>query len=191
MFLVATGVLRCNPYVFDSEYSIIISSSSFCGSKSISSSSKGTDMEKYTGKCWWCSHRAEAYVGCPLSLKTEKYRDNPSVKVMETVGYFCSYECVLAWVRNEKNSSLDQKARQMLFLLGLRQYEHFNSASLKPAPHWSNLIDKGGSMTIQEFRSFTTPLPKKKKGAKYKERKKRFALRKIGEKFGVTVRPVL
>lgn len=69
----------------------------------------------------------------------------------ETDGAFCSFNCVMAFIKDNKRNSLYRDSEMLL----LQLYQDLNDTKIleiTPAPHWRNLIDHGGNMTIDQFR---------------------------------------
>lgn len=69
----------------------------------------------------------------------------------ETDGVFCSFNCCLSYIEEEKHKSLYRFSKTLLYQL----YRDVNNADIKeiiPAPHWRILQDFGGNKTIQQFR---------------------------------------
>ncbi|KAI9190672.1 uncharacterized protein BJ171DRAFT_591342 [Polychytrium aggregatum] len=90
--------------------------------------------------CWWCAHHIEGNpVGYPTKMRGEKY---------ECRGYFCSFECAMAYVR-------DKPCKQSIPLLGsmYRAITGNSPLSLKKAPPREALTCFGGTMSIEQFRS--------------------------------------
>ncbi len=72
-----------------------------------------------------------------------------------TDGIFCSFNCVLAFILDNKHNNLYKESISLLYhmyerLIGqpIENMKH----TLLPAPHWRLLIIFGGSFTIEEFR---------------------------------------
>lgn len=100
--------------------------------------------KEYKGDCWWCKYSFEnEAVGFPL-----KY--NTVMSFWEMFGFFCSYECALAYNNDKpnKNVSVDSNLFSILKCT-FRDYKDV----IKPAQHWSILEKFGGTMEIDEFRS--------------------------------------
>lgn len=63
----------------------------------------------------------------------------------ETDGLFCSLNCCLAFIKDNKHN-LQYSQSEMLF------YKLVNYERVLEAPHWRTLIEYGGTLTIKEFR---------------------------------------
>jgi hypothetical protein len=69
----------------------------------------------------------------------------------ETDGVFCSFNCCLTFIEEEKHNSMYRFSKTLLYQL----YRDVNDTDIKeiiPAPHWRILQDFGGNKTIQQFR---------------------------------------
>lgn len=69
----------------------------------------------------------------------------------ETDGIFCSFNCCLSYIEEEKHNSMYRFSKMLLYQL----YRDANNIDIKeiiPAPHWRLLRDFGGNLSIQEFR---------------------------------------
>jgi hypothetical protein len=73
--------------------------------------------------------------------------------VLEVTDAFCSFNCCLAWIRDNKH---DRRYDQSEILLHKIFRDISNSKILNPSPHWRTLIEYGGTMSIEEFRDQTT-----------------------------------
>jgi hypothetical protein len=68
-------------------------------------------------------------------------------------GIFCSFNCVLAFIKENNTNVLYKESLYLLKCLYNSLYQE-NIKKLTPAPHWRLLKDFGGNLTIEEFRSF-------------------------------------
>ena len=69
----------------------------------------------------------------------------------ETDGIFCSFNCCYSWIQENKHNSLYNLSETLL----LKMYNDFTGTiDLVPvkAPHWRNLKEYGGTLSIDEFR---------------------------------------
>jgi hypothetical protein len=71
----------------------------------------------------------------------------------ETDGVFCSFNCCMSYIESPENinNPLYQHSEYLL----LKIYNELNEDEIEeiiPAPHWRNLIDFGGHLTIEQFR---------------------------------------
>jgi hypothetical protein len=64
----------------------------------------------------------------------------------ETDGLFCSLNCCLAFIKDNKHD-IRYNHSEVLLYKNLKQ-------TIVPAPHWRTLIEYGGTLTIKEFRKF-------------------------------------
>jgi hypothetical protein len=67
-----------------------------------------------------------------------------------TMGIFCSFPCVLAFINSHKNESLYKDSKSLLYSLYYKLYA--TEMKIKPANDWQCLKNYGGNMTIEEFR---------------------------------------
>ena len=65
--------------------------------------------------------------------------------IYETYGIFCSFNCCLAFIKDNKHNDIYNNSE---FLL----YQLYNNNNIIPAPHWTLLSDYGGKLSIEEFR---------------------------------------
>lgn len=72
----------------------------------------------------------------------------------ETDGVFCSFNCCIAFIEDEKNNPLYAQSRQLLFKMYTDTYEKFPMEDdIIRAPHWRLLRVYGGHLSIQDFRA--------------------------------------
>jgi len=69
-------------------------------------------------------------------------------------GKFCSYQCCLAYVRDNKHNNLYNQSETLLYkmYLGTTSKGGTKVPILRPAPHWRTLRECGGHLSIKEFR---------------------------------------
>ena len=134
----------------------------------------------YDGVCWWCVHKADEYLGCPISLK----RVGRDKRTIECRGYFCSFQCAVAW--GQDNGSQD--TAMLLFLLARKNYE--SDGYIEPAPPRETLKLLGGPLTIEQFRTMDGPSPKRKQRPVYdlKQIHKRIKTQRVGRKFSLKIK---
>jgi len=126
--------------------------------------------------CFWCRHPfVNEPVGCPIKCESNKilktYKsaiNNQSYNLIDEVpkskintddksiyttdGIFCSFNCCVAYIEDNKNNNLYDKSYMLLLKL-YRDMTGFNASKISPAPDW-RLIDRyGGHLNINEFRS--------------------------------------
>lgn len=125
-----------------------------------------------TYSCYWCRHPVvEAPIGCPTKyvpsmihkcyfseINKERFMVKESVLSMttgedvieekndyyETDGIFCSLECVMAFIKENKKNPLYSDSEILLGRIAGRKVE--------PAPHWRLLKPYGGHLDIKDFR---------------------------------------
>lgn len=121
-----------------------------------------------TKPCWWCRNSFKTSpVGCPLFYHAhkkegiDKERFEEKIKILnlpvdkndffETEGIFCSFPCCKSYILNQRNSTRHKDSAALLSMLFYTLYRKKQNIPL--APSWKNLIEYGGHLTIQEFRS--------------------------------------
>ena len=129
----------------------------------------GAILPFYTAKnCWWDRHPfTSSPIGCPLRYSKKIDDENICSKIseffkehnitsevndiFETEGTFCSFPCVQAFILDESHSSRYKNSSSLLTLLFYKMYGEIKSVPI--APPWKQLVDYGGHLTIEEFRS--------------------------------------
>jgi hypothetical protein len=119
--------------------------------------------------CWWCSHTFDTL---PIGLP-EKYHEesvdlttNEANKIFKTIGYFCSFECALAYnlsLHDHKiwdRISLLYHLRSLIFKSIYTEYGTNLLNDIIAAPNRNLLKIYGGPLTIEEFRKNATLLKK-------------------------------
>ena len=92
--------------------------------------------------CWWCRTKFKT-VPCAIPYKQEE-------NTFEVYGCFCSFECSLAYLYDEK----DYKQWEKIMLLKKLAMKMGHQLNLKKyAPSWKLLKEYGGTLTIEQFRS--------------------------------------
>jgi hypothetical protein len=132
--------------------------------------------------CFWCRNAIDTLpLGCPINYvantAVKKYyseisKDNYTIKenitkhkiiesekinIIEkcsyiTDGSFCSFNCIIAFVNDNKKNKLYDNS----IMLTTKLYNDINGTSkihITPAPHWRLLNEYGGNMNITEFRN--------------------------------------
>lgn len=110
--------------------------------------SKSSDWPTSTSVCChWCCHGFDTVpVGLPM-----KYSDG----VYHVTHCFCSFNCAMAFNINDTRDSIDERLMRNSMINSIAVlYGH--AGSVRPAPSRYALRVFGGSLTIDEFRSFTT-----------------------------------
>ena len=116
------------------------------------------NINKENVNCWWCRHSIPENVhliGCPIKYQRAAFPSSGTLggnEHFETEGFFCSFNCVLAY--NNEVSQHNIRYREsggLLYkkLFGCYPYQ----MNIKPAPSWKILKSYGGDMTIQEYRN--------------------------------------
>lgn len=95
--------------------------------------------EEYTIKENITKSHADTLVNSEIKGGLQILDDN-----FEVSDAFCSFNCCLAWIKDNKH---DRRYDQSEMLL-----HKINGNNLNPAPHWRTLIAYGGNLTIEEFR---------------------------------------
>lgn len=67
-----------------------------------------------------------------------------------TDGIFCSFNCVLAYIKENKHNKLYENSKMLLNKIIYKLYS--KNYSIDPAPHWRILNEYGGFMNINEYR---------------------------------------
>lgn len=67
----------------------------------------------------------------------------------ETDGIFCSFECCLAYINENKRNPMYVESEM---LLNKVHFESGLKGKIKPAPHWRLLKEYGGTLDIKQFR---------------------------------------
>jgi len=96
--------------------------------------------------CWWCVH---ALPQLPCINAPFKYDDKRGR--FETKGNFCSWQCAKAWA-HDLNSARSGEIQMFLMMMRRRAIGRYEP--LWPAPKREALKIFGGTMTIEEFRSY-------------------------------------
>lgn len=131
--------------------------------------------------CWWCCHKEKQYVRLPVKFR----RESENSKIFITNGYFCSFECSLAWAEDNHNPVIRRDARSLIYLYARGNYE--SDGNIAPAPPRETLRLFGGKLSIKQFRSWTMPKLKTKR-ARYECRQQENKLSKVGKRFGFNVK---
>lgn len=70
-----------------------------------------------------------------------------------TDGVFCSFNCVKAFIKDNKHNNLYERSDSLLVkLCNEMNMKDNESIIIMPAPHWRLLKEYGGTMTIDKFR---------------------------------------
>lgn len=96
--------------------------------------------------CWWCVHALPQRPCIHLPIK---YDDK--LNRFTTIGNFCSWQCAKAYAL-DTNSAKSGEVQSFLAMMRMRAFGKY--VPLWPAPKRQFLKCFGGTMTIEEFRSF-------------------------------------
>jgi hypothetical protein len=122
--------------------------------------------------CFWDRNPISKHVnpiGCPIkfipTIETKSYYSEIS-KDMYTIkeqtsskkeqcylvdGVFCSFNCCMAYIQSQKKQSMYELSEMLLLKIYKDMFDDLTVIS--PAPHWRKLIEYGGNLTIDQFRS--------------------------------------
>ena len=96
--------------------------------------------------CWWCVHALPQRPCIHLPVRYDDKRD-----LFTTIGNFCSWQCAKAYALDMNTA----RSGEMQSILALMRKKAFGRhLSLWPAPKRQHLKCFGGTMTIEEFRSY-------------------------------------
>lgn len=125
---------------------------------------QGSKIRKYN--CFWCRNPFDTSpIGCPVNYKADKNtksfdtytttysisQEIPNKKgVYITDGCFCSFNCCLAFIHDNKHNSMYNMSEILLS----KMYRDIMGElpDIIPAHNWRMLQEYGGSLTISEFR---------------------------------------
>lgn len=96
--------------------------------------------------CWWCVHGLPEKPCFHLPIKYDDRR-----KIFSTIGNFCSWACAKAYAIDMESS---RKGEICSILALMRMQSIGKYTPLWPAPKRQCLAIFGGSMTIEQFRSY-------------------------------------
>lgn len=123
--------------------------------------------------CWWCRTSFESYpLGCPVNyikdnttttsvirnisqqIKNLNLNIDEHSDYFETIGVFCSFPCIKAYILDELSKSRTTSLGDSLVLLTYMYYILYGKIKKIPsAGSWKMLKEWGGSMSIEEYRS--------------------------------------
>ncbi len=118
-------------------------------------------------RCWWCHTLFSTHpLGCPLQLgtetKSETYYSHLNKKDITltssssepiyylTKGYFCSWECLLAYGQSVKSSPEFHECIQYIYHM---YTESGGIGTIQPAPHYTLRKEYGGPLSDEEYRT--------------------------------------
>lgn len=96
--------------------------------------------------CWWCVHELPQHPCIHLPIKYDSKLDK-----FTCVGNFCSWQCAKAYALDMENA---RKGEIQSFLALMRKKALGKYTPLWPAPKRWALKCFGGTMSIEEFRSY-------------------------------------
>ena len=96
--------------------------------------------------CWWCVH---ALPQRPCIHLPVRYDDK--LNRFTTMGNFCSWQCAKAYA-HDMNSAKSGEIQSFIAMMRMRAFGKF--VPLWPAPKRQFLACFGGTMSIEEFRSY-------------------------------------
>lgn len=146
-----------------------------------------TRKQIHTVYCFWCRHAFSSQpIGCPIRFHPRRVRKVMTSELTgetyelvqavttktaltistdtieayyETDGGFCSFNCCLAFIRDNTHNQLYSKSEELLMKMYIEIFnvDYSSMKRINPAPSWRLLKEYGGFMTIDEFRaSFQT-----------------------------------
>ena len=81
----------------------------------------------------------------------------------EIDGIFCSFNCTLAFIRDNENNPMYQYSEMLLNQIYRELFGEFPE-NLIPAPHWKMLLENGGTLSLKEFRESFNKVEYKSRG---------------------------
>lgn len=102
--------------------------------------------DRFDAACFYCAHK---FKGKPIGVPVAH---NASLNVFRLRGFFCSYNCALAYAFERESPRIASPASSLLVLLRKRIDGVPSSVPLRKAKHWSTLRLFGGPLTITQFR---------------------------------------
>jgi hypothetical protein len=70
----------------------------------------------------------------------------------ETDGIFCSFNCIKAFIKDNKHNCLYQHSEYLMYKLYNETFNTNKNIVINPAPHWRLLREYGGNLSIDKFR---------------------------------------
>lgn len=125
--------------------------SGVCGPAKTPSEQVGEGSENLI--CWWCVHSLPQLPCFHLPVKYDDKRCR-----FTTTGNFCTWECMKAYA-NDMSTSRSGEIQSFIALMRMKAYGKY--MQLYAAPKRESLKVFGGTLTIDEFRSYygKTPPP--------------------------------
>lgn len=98
-------------------------------------------------RCWWCHDSfTQNPLGCPIKF----IEGGEDEGYYLTKGYFCCWQCLLAYGESIKLSTEYRECIQFIY----QMYEKAgNTQKINPAPHYSLKQEYGGPLTQSEYKS--------------------------------------
>lgn len=96
--------------------------------------------------CWWCVHELPQLPCIHLPIKYDEKKN-----IFTTKGNFCSWQCAKAYAIDMATARAGEI--QML-IMTMRRHAYGKYVPLWPAPKREALACFGGTMSIEEFRSY-------------------------------------
>ena len=85
----------------------------------------------------------------------------------EVDGIFCSFNCCLAWIEDNKNNKLYMHSKNLLYKM-LNQLNEKKFEKIIPAPNWRLLKEYGGHLSYDEYKSKFNKVSYTNRGIYYK-----------------------
>ena len=91
------------------------------------------------------------------NITSSKKVDSNIVNIIDknyyiTDGIFCSFNCCMSFLLDNKTSSFYHLSEMLLYKLYNDIFSHY-PVVIESAPHWRNLVEYGGNLTIEMFRN--------------------------------------
>lgn len=100
-------------------------------------------------KCWWCKNSFDSF---PLGIPIKKEKN---IIFME--GVICSFPCAKSYIKNCEGLRYKDSMTILNYLYDIFKKSqnpiNYVFTEIPDAPHWNQLKEFGGHLTIEEFRS--------------------------------------
>jgi hypothetical protein len=97
--------------------------------------------------CWWCTLPIENKpIGCPL-----KYE---SAHTYYSDGIFCSFNCVKAYILDQKNDTRFSESIKLLSHIYCYVSGTLEPVIINPSPPWKFLKQHAGHLTIEQYKQY-------------------------------------
>jgi hypothetical protein len=112
-------------------------------------------------RCWWCTlGTGPNPIGCPLATSLDS-----GTKTYSTTGIFCSFNCAKAYAQDrEKIDYSFKNSCSLLAQMLCEEKGRFLPVTITPSPDKNLLLEYGGHMTEDQYRSCFDKLAYTKKG---------------------------